>query len=48
MMLTRTTCPVCKGNKYVVVTRTDGTRDHRRCPECSGTGYKVQITRYPR
>jgi len=42
-MVTRTTCPACKGNKYVTVTLSDGRRDHRRCPECGGAGYKVRI-----
>ncbi|MCL4078267.1 hypothetical protein MX659_01405 [Coriobacteriia bacterium Es71-Z0120] len=47
-MVTRTICPACKGNKYVSVTRADGKRDHRRCPECGGAGYKVRIVHDPR
>ncbi|MBC7265552.1 MAG: hypothetical protein H5T75_01035 [Coriobacteriia bacterium] len=47
-MVTRTTCPACKGNKYVSVTRSDGKNDYRRCPECNGAGYKVRVVHDPR
>lgn len=47
-MVSRIICPACKGNKYVSVTRADGTRDHRRCPACNGVGYKVRVVHDPR
>lgn len=42
-MVRKETCPVCKGNKVVVVTASTGTDKHRTCPGCNGAGYQVKI-----
>jgi DnaJ-class molecular chaperone len=47
-MVWKETCSNCKGDKYVRITRPDGSDRHRKCPACKGEGYKVRIgQRYP-
>jgi DnaJ-class molecular chaperone len=42
-MVTRETCPQCKGNKVVYIERPTGASEWRQCPACNGTGFKVRI-----
>lgn len=42
-MVKKETCPKCKGNKYVTITRADGSSRHIKCPDCNGAGYKVRL-----
>lgn len=41
-MLAKETCPKCKGQRYVKVQLPKGQADFRKCPECSGVGYKIR------
>jgi DnaJ-class molecular chaperone len=43
-MVRKETCPVCKGNKYISITRPEGTPSYRQCPACNGCGYRIRIT----
>ncbi|MHB1324363.1 MAG: hypothetical protein ACYCXZ_08550 [Coriobacteriia bacterium] len=43
-MVTKETCPVCKGNKFVEIERTPGSKDRRQCHGCNGTGFRVRVT----
>lgn len=42
-MVTKETCPVCKGNKVVSVERQNGAKEWRPCHGCNGTGYQVRF-----
>ena len=44
-MVTKVTCPACKGNKVVSVRLATGSQQHRPCPACNGAGYQVKIAR---
>ncbi len=44
-MVTKVTCPSCKGNKFVRVTTSMGEPKVRACPACDGRGYQVRIVR---
>ena len=41
-MVRKQTCPRCRGDRYVAIATSTGTK-HQKCPECNGTGYKIQI-----
>lgn len=43
-MVKKETCPVCKGNKFVEIQRTSGSKDWKRCHGCNGAGYQVRVT----
>lgn len=44
-MVRKEQCPSCKGNRYVAVKTTAGKETWRKCPACSGQGYKVRVSR---
>jgi len=44
-MVSKKTCPACKGNRYVAVKDSAGHDLHKKCPECAGRGFKVTVTR---
>jgi len=44
-MVRKQTCPRCRGDRYVKVEKADGPK-HRKCPECNGAGYKVQVVHH--
>jgi DnaJ-class molecular chaperone len=45
LMVTKSTCPACKGNRYVTVKNTDGRDINKKCPDCGGRGFKVTVHR---
>ncbi len=42
-MVRKETCPQCRGNKYISVTRPDAKEAWIKCPSCAGQGYKVRL-----
>lgn len=45
-MVSRETCPHCKGNRYVSVEKSPkDTGRWIKCPTCGGQGYKVRLTK---
>jgi len=44
-MVTKETCPACKGNRWVTVKDSGGRDLHKKCPHCGGQGFKVKLTR---
>jgi excinuclease UvrABC ATPase subunit len=45
LMVSKSTCPACKGNRYVTVKDSGGRDLHKKCPECGGRGFKVTVQR---
>lgn len=45
LMVSKSTCLACKGNRYVTVKDSSGRDLHRKCPECGGRGFKVTVQR---
>lgn len=43
-MVTKETCQVCKGNKFVEVVSSLGSKRWRPCHACNGSGYTVRLT----
>ena len=44
-MVTKHTCPACKGNRYLTIKDSVGRLVHKACPSCGGRGYKVTLQR---
>lgn len=44
-MVRKQTCPRCRGDRYIRIEKT-GNSKHQKCPECNGTGYKVQVVHH--
>jgi len=44
-MVSKSTCPSCKGNRYVTVKDSGGRDVHKKCPSCAGRGFKVTVQR---
>lgn len=48
-MISRETCPSCKGDKWIKVTMQKGQAPtHRKCPVCNGSGFRLRIQQRPR
>ena len=45
VMVNKSACPSCKGNRYVKVKDSAGRDLHKKCPECGGRGFKVSVHR---
>lgn len=44
-MVSKSTCPACKGNRYVRVKDSAGRDIDKKCPHCAGRGFKVMVQR---
>jgi DnaJ-class molecular chaperone len=44
-VVTKQTCPKCKGGRYISVTTPVGREKLQKCPDCGGQGYKIRVTR---
>lgn len=42
-MVTKQTCPACKGNRWIVVKDAGGRQLNKKCPHCGGQGFKVRL-----
>lgn len=42
-MVRKETCPHCKGNRIISVTKSTGATGQVKCPSCSGQGYRVRL-----
>ena len=42
-MVSRRSCPNCRGDKYLKVSVSSGQVEYRKCPLCNGTGYTISI-----
>jgi excinuclease UvrABC ATPase subunit len=45
LMVSKSTCPACKGNRYVKVQDSAGHDVNKKCPQCGGRGFKVTVQR---
>lgn len=43
-MVSKQTCPRCKGNKVVYVTTSDGHHKNTTCPQCGGNGFQIKVS----
>ncbi len=44
-MVRKEVCANCKGNKFVPVACSSGSKKIMKCPSCNGQGYKIGIVR---
>lgn len=39
------TCPHCKGNRFIAVTKAPNKDAWVKCPSCGGQGFRIRVTR---
>ena len=44
-MVSKSTCPACKGNRYVQVKDSAGRDVNKKCHVCGGRGFKIEVRR---
>jgi len=46
-MVRKVVCGNCKGNRVISVRTSDGRTKPHPCPDCGGSGYKVEVSLSP-